>query len=73
MASYQYNNALLAPFLALPQGDKVQAECTSIFSFFLLLLLCYSLTPADVWVDGDGGLRSKTTVCLFCMSNHIFP
>ena len=34
MASYQYNNALLAPFLALPQGDKVQAECTSIFSFF---------------------------------------
>jgi len=36
-----YRNDLLAPFLALPQGDKVQAEY--------------------VWIDGDGGLRSKTT------------
>jgi len=31
---------LLAPYLALPQGEKVQAEY--------------------VWIDGDGGLRSKT-------------
>jgi hypothetical protein len=37
-----YHNDLLAPFLALPQGDKIQAEY--------------------VWIDGDGGLRSKTTV-----------
>jgi hypothetical protein len=22
-----YNNELLAPYLALPQGEKVQAEC----------------------------------------------
>jgi len=36
-----YRNDLLAPFLALPQGEKVQAEY--------------------VWIDGDGGLRSKTT------------
>ncbi|RXW24661.1 hypothetical protein EST38_g1140 [Candolleomyces aberdarensis] len=39
--SVPYNNALLAPYLALPQGDKVQAEY--------------------VWIDGDNGLRSKTT------------
>jgi glutamine synthetase len=55
-----YHNDLLAPFLALPQGDKVQAECElavppPIHSSFLTLIL-------DVWVDGDGGLRSKTTV-----------
>jgi len=41
MASYSYRNELLAPYLALPQGDKVQAEY--------------------VWIDGDGGLRNKTT------------
>ena len=23
----QYRNDLLAPFLALPQGEKIQAEC----------------------------------------------
>ncbi|PPR07045.1 hypothetical protein CVT26_005246 [Gymnopilus dilepis] len=39
--AFQYRNDLLAPFLALPQGDKIQAEY--------------------VWIDGDGGLRSKTT------------
>ncbi|KAG1768133.1 hypothetical protein EDD22DRAFT_873069 [Suillus occidentalis] len=39
--AYPYRNDLLAPYLALPQGDKVQAEY--------------------VWIDGDGGLRSKTT------------
>lgn len=26
--AYKYNNELLAPYLALPQGDKVQAECS---------------------------------------------
>ncbi|KAF6762287.1 glutamine synthetase [Ephemerocybe angulata] len=36
-----YRNDLLAPYLALPQGEKVQAEY--------------------VWIDGDNGLRSKTT------------
>ncbi|KAF7352719.1 Glutamine synthetase [Mycena venus] len=36
-----YKNDLLAPYLALPQGEKIQAEY--------------------VWIDGDGGLRSKTT------------
>jgi len=38
-----YKNDLLAPYLALPQGEKVQAEY--------------------VWIDGDGGLRCKTTTC----------
>jgi hypothetical protein len=33
-----YNNNLLAPFLALPQGEKIQAECTSP-SFFVLYFL----------------------------------
>ncbi|KAJ7781153.1 glutamine synthetase [Mycena metata] len=41
MAQNQYHNELLAPYLALPQGEKIQAEY--------------------VWIDGDGGLRSKTT------------
>lgn len=27
MAAYTYHNDLLAPYLALPQGEKVQAEC----------------------------------------------
>ena len=27
--SHQYRPDLLAPYLALPQGDKVQAECKS--------------------------------------------
>jgi hypothetical protein len=27
MASLPYKNDLLAPYLALPQGEKVQAEC----------------------------------------------
>lgn len=27
MASFPFHNELLAPFLALPQGEKVQAEC----------------------------------------------
>jgi hypothetical protein len=27
MAAYTYKPELLAPFLALPQGDKIQAEC----------------------------------------------
>lgn len=26
--AYVYHNDLLNPYLALPQGDKVQAECT---------------------------------------------
>jgi len=38
---YDYKPELLAKFLALPQGDKIQAEY--------------------VWIDGDGGLRNKTT------------
>lgn len=29
MTAYVYKNDLLAPYLALPQGEKVQAECTS--------------------------------------------
>jgi len=28
--AYTYRNDLLAPYLQLPQGDKVQAECASI-------------------------------------------
>jgi glutamine synthetase len=39
--SVPYRPELLAPYLSLDQGEKIQAEY--------------------VWVDGDGGLRSKTT------------
>lgn len=59
MSTFPYRNDLLAPFLALPQGDKVQAEC-KIFPSYTACdsLICLS----DVWIDGDGSLRSKTTV-----------
>lgn len=33
MSNYPYRNDLLAPYLALPQGDKVQAECELLSSF----------------------------------------
>jgi len=41
MSTPVWRSDLLSSFLALPQGDKIQAEY--------------------VWIDGDGGLRSKTT------------
>jgi hypothetical protein len=34
-----YHNDLLAPFLALPQGDKVQAECMPLSNFLFILLV----------------------------------
>jgi glutamine synthetase len=57
--AYTNHNDLLAPYLALPQGDKVQAECMFISSLFSSI---FKSNFADVWIDGDGGLRSKTTV-----------
>jgi len=57
--AHLYHNDLLAPYLALPQGDKIQAECR--FSLFLYPPAPLT-TPSDVWIDGDDGLRSKTTV-----------
>jgi glutamine synthetase len=61
--AYPYRNDLLAPYLALPQGDKVQAEC-KLLSHLISLDVQTSLSiTTDVWIDGDGGLRSKTTVC----------
>ena len=65
---YTYRNDLLAPYLQLPQGDKVQAECT-----FIILCTLSKSHPfvLDVWVDGNGGLRSKTTVCLALL--RVFP
>ena len=47
---------LLAPYMALPQGTRVQAECTSLHLDFILL----SSDSLDIWIDGDGGLRCKT-------------
>jgi hypothetical protein len=57
--AYTYKPDLLAPFLALPQGDKIQAECKS---HVARVDMSYLNVHTDVWVDGDGGLRSKTTV-----------
>jgi hypothetical protein len=37
-----YRNDLLAPFLALPQGDKIQAECK-----FVSLTSGYVLTSRE--------------------------
>jgi glutamine synthetase len=59
--AYPYRNDLLAPYLALPQGDKVQAECEFLSSLISPIINCESQST-DVWIDGDGGLRSKTTV-----------
>lgn len=54
-----YHNDLLAPYLALPQGDKIQAECIYLSFYFILFS---SNLSTDVWIDGDNGLRCKTTV-----------
>lgn len=35
MANFPYHNDLLAPYLALDQGDKIQAECRFFPSEFL--------------------------------------
>src|SRR5258706_4056406 len=59
---------LLKRYLELDQGGKVQAECKS----HLLLTLSSArsldlqtdILLSDVWIDGDGGLRCKTTVSL---------
>jgi hypothetical protein len=34
--AYKYNNELLAPYLSLDQGDKIQAECSQLSVFFYL-------------------------------------
>ena len=61
--SQLYHPDLLAPFLALPQGDKIQAECMyRIASVNCGVTSSSMLFFIDVWIDGDGGLRSKTTV-----------
>ena len=58
--SQTYRLDLLAPYLALPQGDKIQAECEYLIHY---ATSTNELTRnSDVWIDGDGGLRSKTTV-----------
>jgi glutamine synthetase len=61
MSSPTWRADLLNHFLALPQGDKIQAECILFFRIFLCRA-CFDIVK-DVWIDGDGGLRSKTTVC----------
>lgn len=37
--AFKYNNELLAPYLALDQGDKIQAEC----SYYIILCLLFIL------------------------------
>jgi len=68
MAAYAHNPDLLKRYLELDQGGKVQAECKS---HLLLTILSSVRSPGlqptntlstDVWIDGDGGLRCKTTV-----------
>jgi hypothetical protein len=38
VASITYHNDLLAPYLSLAQGDKIQAECWCLFVYCFLLL-----------------------------------
>lgn len=61
--AYPYRNDLLAPYLALPQGDKIQAECELLSPLISSEVQISLSITTDVWIDGDGGLRSKTTVC----------
>ena len=54
---------LLAPYLALDQGSRVQAECEFIASHvgsITSVLLIANAPVIDIWIDGDGGLRSKS-------------
>lgn len=51
---------LLDYYRQLDQGSKIQAECA-------LASICDTGHPThtrvDIWIDGDGELRSKTTTC----------
>jgi hypothetical protein len=58
--AYAYKPDLLAPYLALDQGGKIQAECEH--PALATVVIYAEVHIADVWIDGDGGLRSKTTV-----------
>lgn len=71
--AYTFKPSLLAPYMKLDQGDKIQAECmfprsvsqprictTVRFPVTVLTSLLAFFT--DVWIDGDGGLRCKTMV-----------
>jgi glutamine synthetase len=53
---------LLEPYMALPQGDKIQAECefekTSRSAF--PAIKAERRWRADIWIDGTNGLRCKT-------------
>ena len=42
MASYKYNHELLAPYLTLDQGDKIQAECLQLSVFLSVRLTKYN-------------------------------
>ena len=69
-AVYDHKPDLLKRYLELDQGGKVQAECKSHFllgntmSSVRSLDLQTNILLSDVWIDGDGGLRCKTTVSL---------
>jgi hypothetical protein len=64
-----YHPDLLAPFLALPQGDSIQAECTYCSAVFPRILLLSCLL--DVWIGGHNELRSKSRVGNFIFTAMI--
>ena len=64
MSSYPHRPELLKRYLELDQGSKVQAECKSPSDIHYLYVQPTYPLSIDVWIDGDGGLRCKTTVSL---------
>lgn len=64
--AYTTKPNLLAHYLALDQGGKIQAECERPVSVTAARRTKQKLTRSnlltDVWIDGDGGMRCKTTV-----------
>jgi hypothetical protein len=74
--AYPYRNDLLAPYLALPQGDKVQAECEILslsyrfqkkFSHANLNLQTFGLMVMAVFVQ-----RPRSVIANDCQSSYIY-
>lgn len=74
--SYLYRNDLLAPYLALPQGEKVQAECAfhflsyrfkKKFSHANLILQTFGLMAMAVFVQ-----RPRSVIPNDCQLGNIY-
>lgn len=66
-----YHNDLLAPFLALPQGDKIQAECSShLFIFHIPYLILHQQQMSGLMATA-GFVQRLPSVFLFVQGRDL--